>query len=237
MSDLNEQISSWRVSLAQRLGPKPADELEDHLRTIIDSLEPTGLPNEERLLLAAHRLGHPDALSAEFAKVDPFTIWRGRLAWMLVGLVPLQLLLSAIHAVGGVIVPASLNWGWPPWAVASADLAVRALILLAFLGACLWAGTMTRPFRSTPISWLPRSFSRLAVVLVILVVALFLEPFVISRYQGSSADVARNIELFAYIRACSIRWNCLNLAFYIGCAVLSAWLIASQRAETDAAST
>ena len=70
MSDLDQRISTWRVSLGERLAPKSMDELEDHLRTMIDELASTGLPEDERLLVATHRLGHPDALAAELPVVE-----------------------------------------------------------------------------------------------------------------------------------------------------------------------
>jgi hypothetical protein len=239
MSDLNERISVWRASLGQRLGPKPAAELEDHLRTIIESLATTGLPEEERLLVASHRLGHPDALSAEFAKNDPFATWRRSLVWMLVGLVPLSLLLNAVQSLVLAVATTSLNWGWPPWAAASTYFAASALLLFASLGSCLWAGKATQLFRCTPARWLPTTFSGRAGMLAIMVVALHLEPLIISRYSslasGSPAILSRNMEFFSFIQAYSIGCNCLYLSFDIGAAILIAWLVSSRRVETEAA--
>jgi hypothetical protein len=236
MSELNERVCSWRVAIEQRVGPKAANELEDHLRTMIDELATTGLPEEERLLLASHRLGHPDALSAEFAKNDPFAIWRGRLAWMLVGMVPLQLLLSAIRDVMAKVGTKSIMWGWSPWAAASVQLALPAVVLGTILAACIWAGKATRPRPWIPAGWLPTSFSRLACVLVVVVVAFTIEPLIISLYRDWGVDDAHVCEFHELLYVYSIGRDFLYLAFNTVGAVLIAWLLTSRRAEPDTAS-
>src|SRR5690349_2781286 len=100
MSDLNKRIAEWRASLEPHLDQKAADELEDHLRMHIESLASTGLPEDERLLLAAHRLGQPETLATEFNKEPSLAVWQTRILWLLVGMIPLLFLQSSIRDIG-----------------------------------------------------------------------------------------------------------------------------------------
>jgi len=81
MFDMNEQIKKWRCDLAQKktLEKSDIDELENHLREEIERLTESELTEEEAFMVAAHRLGHSDSLSEEFAKVNTSILWRKRL--------------------------------------------------------------------------------------------------------------------------------------------------------------
>ena len=81
MFDLNEQIENWRNNLAQQntLEKSDIDELESHLREEIENLTALNLSDEEAFMVATHRLGRPDSLSEEFAKVNESVLWRKRL--------------------------------------------------------------------------------------------------------------------------------------------------------------
>ena len=83
MFDLNKAISSWRMGLSERQTCEKSDidELETHLREEIDSLTASKLSQQEAFLVAAHRLGDPDSLAAEFAKVNTSILWRKRFFW------------------------------------------------------------------------------------------------------------------------------------------------------------
>ena len=83
MFDLNEQIKNWRDDLAQSqtLEKTDIDELENHLREEIERLAASELSEQEAFLVAAHRLGHSDGLSEEFAKINAPMLWRKRLFW------------------------------------------------------------------------------------------------------------------------------------------------------------
>ena len=78
MFDLDARVREWTDSLRSRGAFRAEDivELESHLRDEIDALAKTGLSAEEAFLVAEHRVGRPDALGAEYAKVhgEP---WRG----------------------------------------------------------------------------------------------------------------------------------------------------------------
>ena len=88
MFDLNKAISSWRMGLSERQTCEKSDidELETHLREEIDSLTASKLSQQEAFLVATHRLGDPDSLAAEFAKVNTSILWRKRLFWAGAGL-------------------------------------------------------------------------------------------------------------------------------------------------------
>src|ERR1041385_3277057 len=69
MFDLNQAIANWRRELAARgiSSRDQLDELECHLRD--DLLEQLGPQSEPAFEAAVRRLGTPEALRAEFAKV------------------------------------------------------------------------------------------------------------------------------------------------------------------------
>jgi hypothetical protein len=78
MFDLEKSVRTWTDGLRSRGAFRAEDivELESHLREEIDGLVKAGLSGEEALLVAERRVGRPEALAAEYAKVhgEP---WRG----------------------------------------------------------------------------------------------------------------------------------------------------------------
>jgi len=88
MFDLNKAISSWRLNLSEKqtCAKSDIDEMETHLREEIDSLTASKLSEQEAFLVATHRLGDPDSLAEEFAKVNTSFLWRKRLFWAGTGL-------------------------------------------------------------------------------------------------------------------------------------------------------
>jgi hypothetical protein len=90
MFDLEAAIAQWREDLAggeQALSADELDELESHLRDVVDELEQGGLPLDRAFAAAVQRLGAADELRAEFAKADPLRVWRARMFWVLMGMV------------------------------------------------------------------------------------------------------------------------------------------------------
>jgi cytochrome c assembly protein len=71
MLDWEQRIAQWRQALAQKLGPDPEilDELESHLRDEIDRLVRQGQVREEAVLSAIAKIGPPEKLAQEFARV------------------------------------------------------------------------------------------------------------------------------------------------------------------------
>jgi hypothetical protein len=113
MFDLQSAIAEWRKDLAsgeQALSADELEELESHLRDVIDELERGGLPLDRAFAAAVQRLGPADELRAEFAKADPLRVWRARMFWVLMGMalttaqMPCSLfhgrVVSAIHRLG-----------------------------------------------------------------------------------------------------------------------------------------
>jgi len=110
MFNLNEAIAGWRANLAQRetCRPPDLDELEGHLRDEFENLAAPNLSDEERFLVAAHRLGAPAPLAGEFAKINGAAIWGNRIFWMAAGLLAWFVLepLAAAVSKGCVLVAA-----------------------------------------------------------------------------------------------------------------------------------
>lgn len=73
MPDLNECIQTWRDRLERTgsLDPAMLDELEDHLRQTLAEIPTDGLSNQERVMMAAHRLGASEALADPFRADRP----------------------------------------------------------------------------------------------------------------------------------------------------------------------
>lgn len=93
-------VTAWRLALLGRGGLTVADvdELQDHLDQVgaelLDALRP-----EEAFWVAAHRVGTPDALTREYAKVRPNAGWLLRAQWAALGVLALWVLTPAANAV------------------------------------------------------------------------------------------------------------------------------------------
>lgn len=91
--DLNAAIENWRNELAAQpnLAPDDRRELETHLRDAIAGFQKRGLNDEESFWLARRRVGHVQQLGEEFVKADPAKVWRGRVFWVAIALLMLQI--------------------------------------------------------------------------------------------------------------------------------------------------
>jgi len=87
MFDLNEEITKWRITLAEseKCSKPDIDELETHLHEEIEHLTPACLSEQEAFVVAKGRLGDTASLENEFAKVNGGYILRNRLFWMTAG--------------------------------------------------------------------------------------------------------------------------------------------------------
>jgi hypothetical protein len=83
MFDLEARIREWRRSLTGRLGGHgdALDELESHLREEMHRAALAGRAPEATWNDAVARLGSPDGLASEFAKVPAVRPWRSLSAW------------------------------------------------------------------------------------------------------------------------------------------------------------
>jgi hypothetical protein len=75
---LEGQIEQWRSYLRRRPAIRPTDveELEDHLRGEIVTLQGAGLSENEAFLVAVKRMGALDAISNEFAREHSERLWK-----------------------------------------------------------------------------------------------------------------------------------------------------------------
>src|SRR5262245_15133168 len=88
VEDIERKIERWRRDLPASLAERHdvIEELEGHLRDELARLVAGGVSPEDAWATAVKRLGTPDALAAEFAKVPParWLPWRVVLAVFLV---------------------------------------------------------------------------------------------------------------------------------------------------------
>lgn len=86
--DLNRNIANWRAGLAgsPAVRPESLEEMESHLRDSVNALEAQGLSLEEAFLIAVRRIGAPQELEQEFAKVGLGRVWMSRAMWAAIGL-------------------------------------------------------------------------------------------------------------------------------------------------------
>lgn len=113
MFDLDAAIHTWRVDLANRrsLSQSDLDELEDHLRCVYDAMIELDSAPEEAWACAREGVGAPEALSAEFRKVDGVA-WRRllKLGWVMFALA----FFLPVHRYGDTLFHTSLSDGLLP---------------------------------------------------------------------------------------------------------------------------
>src|SRR5438045_5363378 len=70
--DLNIALRQWLEKFGQspQVKVENLNELESHIRDSVVQLQTKGLSSEESFLVATHRVGSPDQLEPEFAKVN-----------------------------------------------------------------------------------------------------------------------------------------------------------------------
>ena len=78
MESVESQIAEWRAYVAGSpgLNGRDVDELEDHLRGLIDELHTAGLADDEAFLVAVKRMGDLDGLSREYAREHSGRLWK-----------------------------------------------------------------------------------------------------------------------------------------------------------------
>lgn len=133
--DLTAATEAWLDVLRQRgtLTDDDLRELRTHLLDAVDALKTGGLSDEEAFLVARHRLGSAETLSAEFGKIQrPFAARREPLVFLL-GALAFIVLKNGLDAAG---------FGLSRWLVARfaddrlvalADFGVRLLLLAGFI--------------------------------------------------------------------------------------------------------
>ncbi|MFD3591661.1 permease prefix domain 1-containing protein [Nocardia sp. NPDC058640] len=76
--ELQVLIDQWRgyVQRHRAISVADVDEMEDHLRERISTLEDAGLSGDEAFLVAVKRMGSMDAISREFAREHSERLWK-----------------------------------------------------------------------------------------------------------------------------------------------------------------
>lgn len=102
MFQLESALKDWRTRMVQHgtVASADVDELESHLRDDMEQLVEQGLSEAEAFLVAAHRLGTPSELAAEYGKVNTALVWTRRVFWMLTGFMAVSLLLAVVSTAG-----------------------------------------------------------------------------------------------------------------------------------------
>ena len=87
MFDAQCALEKWRADLSTnaRLTAEQIAELETHVLDAMDGLRAAQLSDEEKFLIATHRLGHPVHLRNEYEKITPWITWRNPIYWATVG--------------------------------------------------------------------------------------------------------------------------------------------------------
>ena len=104
--DLNRALQLWLARLGQSPQVKAENltELESHVRDSVLQLQTKGLSSEESFLVATHRVGSPEKLEPEFAKVN-------RSPWNMI----IHGVILAFFSVGCWIPKSSsMNWNAKP---------------------------------------------------------------------------------------------------------------------------
>jgi hypothetical protein len=158
MANLEERITQWRRELAESLGgsAEVLEELEGHLRDEVGRLVQAGQPAEHAFDAAVTRLGGPQALAAEFARLAPPVSWLPvRLAFVV--------FIAAAGCLGGLLI-AGLRGNLDVLLAAhvgAVTLGYTTTLLVGTLAACY---LVARPF-GAPSPQQIRSLTRAVLVL------------------------------------------------------------------------
>ncbi len=153
--DLNIALRQWlaRFSQSPQVKIENFQELESHVRDSVVQLQCKGLSSEESFMIATHRVGNPEKLEPEFAKVNRnprnliihglILIFFSIVCWFLWGILHLPDMMAA--ALHGAQLPAFTRL---VMGLGRSFLAVPPLLSLAY---CLYVWLRKSPAKS---SWM-----------------------------------------------------------------------------------
>jgi len=103
--DLNRSLQIWREQLAAQPGltPEARQELESHLGETMADLRQRGIIAEEAFWLARCRVGPPERLAQEFAKANPWPLWRKWALWMATSILGMWIIQGTLVGVSGLL--------------------------------------------------------------------------------------------------------------------------------------
>lgn len=146
--DLNENIRTWRKSLAglPELLNDNLDEMEAHLRDSIACLETNGLSSEEAFWIATRRMGSCATLALEYGKINARNVWISRVLWMVAGIQVASVILLLTRTATGLIL-----YGFSIWDPERAWLPQTGMIFSwVFLGFLIWMAWKRLTLKTAP---------------------------------------------------------------------------------------
>ena len=92
MRSLENLIENWRNELSAQpsFTQENMEELEDHLRMSLETLEKSGLSEEEAFLIASRRMGSTQNLDLEYGKINTVERWTRYIRWMVTRILAFQ---------------------------------------------------------------------------------------------------------------------------------------------------
>lgn len=184
MSELDKRITAWQLSLQPQLGSQSADELEDHLRSIVASLTPTGLSEQECFLIAIHRIGQPALLTREYEKNGFTSSWQTQVAWLLLGLLPLLFLQHALREASEQVGRLFLYSGWSFWTAAVPVLTAHMVSLGLVIVAYTWLKKTMRAHPGPIPQAVRASITPQVALFAAIALLICVAPFMVSRIEG-----------------------------------------------------
>jgi hypothetical protein len=152
MFDLNDAIQQWRGRLGEACGRSDLEELETHLLEEMEALRASGLSEQEAFWVGTHRLGDPQSLVKEYAKINTLVRWKPRIFWMAAGVLGYFILNSFSVATGKLLACALLFTGLNGTMLGIADC----LGMFFLLG-----GAFYLLYLSAKHGWFQKSFSNI----------------------------------------------------------------------------
>ncbi|HVK86450.1 MAG TPA: hypothetical protein VM513_20165 [Kofleriaceae bacterium] len=197
--DVDEAIEHYRTQLLAEaeLGARELDEIEDHLRTLIEDLRATGMPATVAVTEAARRVGDPRAVAREHARVrGAFGAKLSRLrAWSVAALMLPMLTMLAISGVGyeGV------------WSRSGLELGFGLVLFTALVARLSWArpvllgGLAFYIAPSILAAWMWPAYNAIWLLVPIIGAVAFLAPW--RRGELTAAGAALALQVWAYAAA------------------------------------
>jgi hypothetical protein len=167
MFDLNTRIEAWRRSLGD-LTDEQCHELDDHLRTEIDTLRQRELSEAEAFVVATMRCGRPCDLVAEYSRADAAAAWSRRLRWMVAGFLVCTLvnlvLGSANVAFGVALIKADVSL---PLTIALRIFFLTIFIAIVVAGWNAWLWRRPSLLDARPPLWLSTGWTLSVMIAVV----------------------------------------------------------------------
>ncbi|MEV6656421.1 permease prefix domain 1-containing protein [Nocardia fluminea] len=193
-TELQAHIDQWRgyVQRHRAISVADVDEMEDHLREQISTLQAAGLSGDEAFLVAVKRMGRMDAISREFALEHSERLWKQLV------LVPEEsksgagnrelLVVLALAVVAALTVKAGFTW------LSGSALGLNLSLLVL-------------PFLAGYFAWKRQVSARVAAVLL---VPFVLTALVVNLYPFEPEGAT---EIIAAIHAPILLWLVVGLAY------------------------